>query len=164
VIAAGGRTAVDYFNDAQRRGPKAFLTALAYEMAGKPALAAREWAEAARVVRERLQAEPPGSNRDLDQMFLAIALAWSGRRTEAAEIVANLEPAQREMEHPPLANPLARYYAACGDAAQAVRWLKVLPMSTGILNTSTPWWDKVRDAPEFKALLGPARERPKDGT
>jgi tetratricopeptide (TPR) repeat protein len=162
VIAAGGRTAVDYFSDAQRRGPKAFLTALAYEIAGKPALAAHEWAEAARVVRERLQAEPPGSNRDLDQMNLAIALAWGGQRSEAAEIVANLEPAQREMEHPPLASLLARYYAALGDAAQAVRWLKAIPpLGPGSLRVSTPWWEKVQDAPEFKALLVPAQnEKP----
>ena len=107
VIAAGGLTAVDYFSDAQRRGPKAFLTALAYEVAGKPALAAHEWAEAARVLRERLQAEPPGETHDLDQMFLAIALAWNGQRTEAAEIVASLEPAQTEADHPPLAGTLA---------------------------------------------------------
>jgi tetratricopeptide (TPR) repeat protein len=162
VIAAGGRTAADYFNDAQRRGPKAFLTALAYEIAGKPALAAHEWDEAARVLRERLQTEPPGLNRDLDQMYLAIALAWNGQRTEAAEIVANLEPAQREMEHPPLAGPLARYYAACGDAAQAARWLK----SVGSLGfkMSTPWWEKVRDAPEFKGLLVPVQGPTKGGS
>jgi len=112
VVAASRLTTTDYFNDAHHRGPKAAMLALAYNRAGKQALATLEWDEAIQLLRARLQNQPT----DFDRVFLAIALAWRGLKPEAAAIVATIEPAQREMTHPTLDEMLAEYYAALGDA------------------------------------------------
>ena len=123
VLTAEGRTSVEYFTDAQFREPKAFLTALAYQIAGKENLAAHEWDKSIAILRQRLKETP----NELDEINLGIALVKRGRADEAAQEVDAIAAAQREMDAPTYPSSLARYYAAKGDAAQAVAYLRKLP-------------------------------------
>lgn len=150
VMEAGGRTAHDYFDDAIFRGPKAFLVALACHLAAKPALEAEEWDEGIRVLRQRLAAQP----LPVDEVLLAVGLAWQGSRKEAAQIMSAIEPAQREMEVSPLNIEIARYFAAIGDAPDACHYLRTVPPGVLRWQHNEVWFERIRSAPEFRALFG----------
>jgi tetratricopeptide (TPR) repeat protein len=166
VIAAAGLTATDYFDDSNYRGPKAFYSALACEMAGKRAAADREWDAGIAVLRERLQdGQSQGSMADFYRILLAIAFAWKGNESEAASIMAPLEAAQREVPNDDLAGFFARYHAARGEARQAISCLgppTMLRNAWGI--QMNPWFMKIRNTPEFRAYLAELeRAQPRDG-
>jgi len=159
VLAAAKLTARPYFEDSIVAGPRAWGTALAYRIAGKDALARTEWRTAETVLRQRLRDRP----NEVDQVRLAMTLAWLGENDEAAQIVAPIEAAWREDLTKPRAKELARYYAARGDAAKAVLYLReVVNFSsfiTDALLPLDPQWDKLRGQPEFEALLAEGKAR-----
>jgi hypothetical protein len=88
---------------------------------------------------------------------LAITLAWLDQREEAARLIGEVEPLWKEQPTLGSSRLLALYYAALGDAARAVPYLrasvdgnvftsrKVIPLD--------PSWEKIRGQPEFEALL-----------
>jgi TolB-like protein/Flp pilus assembly protein TadD len=168
VIAAGAQTARDYFEDLYVPGPKAWRLALAQRIDGKDSLAQQEWQRAEAVLRQRLQVTPGNQN---DQAALAATLAWLGRREEAAKLIAPIEAQVRES--PPRVSGfapdhlrilyLSYYYAGLGEAAPAVSYLRQLLNRRELLTSKTipldPWWDKIREQPEFVALLAEAKTR-----
>ncbi|WP_415910863.1 TIR domain-containing protein [Oleiharenicola sp. Vm1] len=153
VITAAKLTARPYFEDTTVAGPRAWGLALAYRIAGKEALARTEWRAAETVLRQRLR----DRSTEIEQAKLATTLAWLGEDEEAARIMAPIETAWREDLTKPRARDLARYYAARGDAARAVPYLReVVGFSSFItpaLLALDPNWDKLRGQPEFEQLL-----------
>jgi tetratricopeptide (TPR) repeat protein len=153
AIEAGGLTAGDYFDDAQYRGPKAYLLALAYGMSGKPALAEQQWNEGIRVMRDRLEKRPS----DVDRINLAIGLAWKGDKAEAAAIADPIAAEQREMAQGKFPASLAEYYAGIGDGADTVFFLRVLQRQFSHVRPKAleldPWFDRVRQTPEFREFI-----------
>jgi tetratricopeptide (TPR) repeat protein len=154
VIENAGSTAADYFADAAFRGPKAFMCALAFEHAGKSALAREQWAVAVEVLRKRLaNAELRKEPTDWDEWELGIALAWKGDAAGAAAIMSGVEAIEREDNDKGLAVQLARYYAGLGGAAKAVPYIRASAPFTAVSVRINPWYCKIRGAAEFNALL-----------
>jgi tetratricopeptide (TPR) repeat protein len=153
VIEAGGLTAGDYLDDADYRGPKAYLLALAYGVEGKQALADQQWDEGIRVTRERLEKLPS----DHDRLSLAVGLAWKGAKAEAAAIADPIEAEQRELQEPTFASLSAYYYAGIGDGANTVLNLRSMRRRFSHVQSreleEDPWFDRVRHTPEFQAFL-----------
>jgi len=156
VIKAAGMTARTYFDDDYVRGPKAWLVAHAHTQAGKPSLALAQWREAESILRQRLRAS---AENWFDRAGLAITLAWLGEQTEAASVLAPAEAVARESAKPLQSVYLAYYHAGCGDAAKAASYLRPALERRELITRKTlsgdPWWDKVRAAPPFLALLPP---------
>jgi tetratricopeptide (TPR) repeat protein len=153
VVEAGGLTASDYLDDADYRGPKAYLLAIAYGMEGKDALADKQWDEGIRIARERLEKLPS----DHDRLSLAIGLAWKGAKAEAAAIAGPVEAQQRELTDPNLGFSSALYYAGIGDGADTVYYLKYMRRRFSHLQAKEleedPWCDRVRHTPEFQKYI-----------
>ncbi|MSU67826.1 MAG: toll/interleukin-1 receptor domain-containing protein [Opitutaceae bacterium] len=155
VVAAATLTARTYFDDGvMPLRPKAWSLALAHRIAGKENLARREWQAAEAVMRQRLKDEPANETY---QVELAITLAWLEQREEAARLIGAVEPVWREEVKRGRQELLARYHAAAGDAAKVVADLPAAIDHTVFMSRKVipldPWWDKVRDAPEFVAAL-----------
>ena len=155
VLEAAGRTTSVYFEE--QRVPKAWFTAQAYELDGKQNLARQQWQAAEAVLRERLRVEPQNM---ILRLTLDDTLTRLGQIEEARADFESIEAAWREQMSASRAQSLARFYAATGEAAKAVSWLRqALNRGAGIdaLRPYTlqldPWWDKIRDSPEFQALL-----------
>ena len=155
VEAAAALTARNYFDDiVMPMRPKAWSLALAHRLAGKDTLARTDWQAAEVVVRQRLKEEPGNNSYKVE---LAITLAWLDQREEAARLIGEVEPLWKEQPTLGSSRLLALYYAALGDAARAVPYLrasvdgnvftsrKVIPLD--------PSWEKIRGQPEFEALL-----------
>jgi tetratricopeptide (TPR) repeat protein len=157
VIEAGGLTAGDYLDDADYRGPKAYLLAIAYATENKQALADQQWDEGIRVVRERLEKLPT----DHDRLNLAIGLAWKGAKSEASAIADPIEAEQRELAEPTLASPSALYFAGIGDGADTVFFLRSIRRRFSHVQPreleEDPWFDRVRHTPEFQAFVAESR-------
>lgn len=164
VTEAAALTARTYFEDAYFRGPKAAMLAVAAQVAGKPALAQQHWQMAEAVLRERLKGMP---NEILDQARLGVALAWLGRSSEVAREMTMLESTARESPNAFLSLLLAQYHTALGDAGRAVPYLRRMVNIRDTLTDRTlpldPWWDKLRGAPEFEALLAEGKARRETG-
>ena len=85
---------------------------------------------------------------------------WALSEVADPDIVAPVEAAWREQMNPGRAAMLAHFYAAAGEAAKAVGWLRLsvnrglglAPLTTFDLKFQ-PQWDKIRAAPEFMELL-----------
>ena len=157
VEAAATLTARNYFEDAiLALRPKAWSLALAHRVAGKEALARRDWQAAEAVLRQRVKDDPAN---EVAQVELAITLAWLEQREEAARLIAAVEPVWREesLRSRGRAPLLARYYGAAGDPVRAAEWLARALDQTVFMSRKVvpldPWWDKVRAAPEFQAAL-----------
>jgi tetratricopeptide (TPR) repeat protein len=154
VLTASALNTDDYFEDLVVAAPKAWLLALAYQEAGKTNLARLQWESAESVLRKRIR-EHPELERYRAQ--LAMTLAWLGRPDEANQEMAPLEAAWREQLDGYYSEWLARYYAALGDKPRAVAyirpWVDIRFKLTRWSLRLDPWWDKLRDDPEFDALL-----------
>ena len=153
VAAAAALTPRDYLEDSAFSGPKAWFVAVAYHAAGKENLAHNYWQAAEKLLRERIGADPKNANYHLQ---LARTLAWLGQADETAREIAPIEAAWQEQMSPRRALSLAQVYAGLGDAAKVVPYLR---QSVNRINQFTdrelrisPWWDKLRGAPEFEAL------------
>jgi Flp pilus assembly protein TadD len=154
TAATAQLTTRDYLEDSAFEGPKAWFVALAYQRAGKENLARAQWQAAEAFLRERIRLDPRSQNY---RMHLALTLAWLGRGKEATDEVAPIEAVWREQMTPFRAARLARHYAALGDASQAVAFLRQA-VNRQVQYTDQemrldPFLDRVRDTPEFAALL-----------
>jgi hypothetical protein len=155
VREAAGRTPRDFLE--QFTLPIAWFTAQAYELEKKENLARREWHAAETLLQEKLRTAP--QRTDFRLLYDETA-ARLGRAAEVRDDVAAIEATWREEVTPLRAYHLAHYYAAAGEAAKAVDWLRqCVNRGVGMSATSVyelrldPWWDKIRDTPEFQALL-----------
>lgn len=154
ALAAAALTTSNYFSDATVPEPVAWMKALAHTQAGRASSAAEEWRAAEAVLRSRLASSPEPL---LTQAELAITLAMLGLKDEAARQFTRYEATMRDQGRPgTLAH--VRYYAAMGDAKKMVAaWTEGRKTSwywfTDEVLTRDPWFDRVRDKPEFKALL-----------
>jgi tetratricopeptide (TPR) repeat protein len=160
VLAAGALGTNEYLVDNLFAGPKAWLTALAYEAVKQQNLARREWEAAEALLRKRLRENPAGGS--IDHAFLGYTLAWLGRAEEAAREIAPFASQYREEPSTRRAGLLATYHAALGDAAGAAPYLRYALENganggyggfTVHLLRLDPMWDRLRGQPEFEALL-----------
>ena len=161
VVAAGALTAKNYFEDTVvPRRSKDWTLALAHLIDGKENLARFDWQKAESVLRQRRRDDP---NNQTYVVELATTLAWLGRSDEAAREVAPIEAAWREELTFARARALAFYHAAAGDATKAAPYLRRALNSTAFTAVPAvrldPWWDKIRGAPEFEALLKEAEAK-----
>ncbi|MEO5960371.1 MAG: hypothetical protein ABIZ49_06235, partial [Opitutaceae bacterium] len=170
VRAAAALTSETYLidNAVVADGPKALSLALAFHLAGQPALARQQWQAAEAVARKELRDEAGLAARGGEQTvraYLAIALVWQGREAEAAREIGPLEAALGEQSQPGLGDLalVARYHASLGNAAKAIPPLRAALNRRSFDSDRTlplnPWWDKIRDQPEFVALLAEAKAR-----
>ncbi len=155
VEAAAVLTARNYFDDAAMPlRPKAWSLALAHQAAGKAASARNDWQAAEAVLRQRLKDDPANARY---QVELATTLAWLGQREEASRLVGLIEPLWKENRNIHQDRMLARFYGALGDAKLAALYLPSAidrtPFTSRKVIPLDPWWDKIRAAPEFEALL-----------
>ncbi|MDB6127095.1 MAG: hypothetical protein JWM35_991, partial [Verrucomicrobia bacterium] len=154
VFRAASLTAKTYFEDGIVVGPKGWFTALAYHLEGKENSARSEWQGVETVLREKLRAR---SGDQLLTVQLATTLAWLGRDDEAAREVQPVESVWHEGLNHYEAFWLAHFYAARGDAAKAVPYLRLglgyHSFLTGPFLVFDPWWDKLRGQPEFDNLI-----------
>jgi tetratricopeptide (TPR) repeat protein len=158
VETAAAVTARNYLEDAiLPLRPTAWSLALAHRLAGKEALARRNWQAGETVLRQRVKESPAN---EVYQVELAITLAWLEQREEAERLIAAIEPVWREEPGVGRAALLARYHGAAGQAGRAAEWLaRALDRTVFVSRKAVsldPWWDKVRGAPEFEAVV---RER-----
>lgn len=145
--------------------PVAGFLAFAYEFEGRTNLAVQKWREAETALRGRLNKTP---NAVVLRLPLAVVLARQGRVEEARREFAVAEASLRERMSPGIAGSLAGFYAACGEAAPAVALLRnavnqgpgVGPLVEADLRLS-PWYDKIRNSPEFQDLLANLPPKPK---
>jgi hypothetical protein len=160
VESAAALSARPYFEDTYFFGPKAWMLALAYRQSGKEALARLQWQAAEKVVRARIEAKP-GEVRE--KFRLATTLAWLGRTGEIPDDIAMLEGVARESENFFIMGEAAHYYAARGDAPQAVPYIRKILNARDNLTDRTlpldPWFDPLHGKPEFEALLAEAKAR-----
>jgi tetratricopeptide (TPR) repeat protein len=137
-------------------GPVAWHTALAHHLEGNANLEIFHWDKAKKELGRRLEGDV-GGLRAHYRVQLATTLAWMGQTKEAQETVGLVEEewngARRTAGR---ARELAGYYAAIGDAKNAVPALeRALAADSGPgglterLLASDPWWDNLRDKPEF---------------
>ncbi len=161
TVTAAAMTSRDYLEDSGFAGPKAWFPALAYQRSGKENLARAQWQLAEVVLRERIRSDPKAGRY---RSQLALTLAWLGRTEEAARELAPIEAAWREQMGPGVARDLARHYAACGEAVQAVMYLRQAVNQAWFYTDQDmrfdPFLDKVRDTPEFAALLANMPKQP----
>jgi tetratricopeptide (TPR) repeat protein len=155
VTTIGGLTSRNYFEDAVLSYPaKSWLIALAAERVGKPNLARTHWDLAAELLRQRAAEAPSLLTR---QVELAITLARLGQREEALALIAKVEPVWREELTRTRPFMLAQFYASLGDAPKAVEYLRLVVdrsvYSTRHVLRRDPWWDKIRESAEFRAML-----------
>ena len=161
TLAAAASTPRDYLEDSMFAGPKVWFPALAYYRSGKENLARAQWQAAEAGLRERMRADPKSESY---RVQLALTLAWLGRAEDAARELAPIEAAWREQLTPFRALELAQHYAALGDGANAVRYLRqgvnrVVQYTDQNIRLD-PFLDKVRDTPEFVALLATLPKQP----
>ena len=154
VLEASALTAKNYFDDQIVAGPKGWLTALAYSIAGKESLARGEWQKVESILRQRVRDRPTDLS---EQGRLAVTLAWLGRNEEAAREIAPVEAAATEGGDDRLIRLVAQFYAAQGNAAKAVpgirRTIRTRSLISGALLSRDPFWMKLRGQPEFEALV-----------
>jgi tetratricopeptide (TPR) repeat protein len=158
ALAAAALTSKTYFDDgALSVRSKEALLALADQQGGRPARAQLVWKQAETTLRAKLRDDPTNTTLLGD---LANVLAWQGQTEEAGRIFAPIEAATREAGTLPLSGAAARYYAALGDAARAVPYLRGIlnrtPTTTPAALRLDPWWDKLRGQPEFDTFLAEA--------
>jgi tetratricopeptide (TPR) repeat protein len=160
VVSAAALTARTYFEDTYFFGPKAWMLALAWRQDGKEALARMQWQAAETAVRERIKTRPDEMR---EKFRLCTTLAWLGRTAEIAAEVATIEGVARETDNYFIQVGAAQFYAALGDAPNAVLYLrKVLNLRDTLTDRTLaldPWWDKLHGTPEFEALLAEAKAR-----
>ncbi|MBI2813054.1 MAG: TIR domain-containing protein [Opitutae bacterium] len=146
--------------DRSYHGPKALLTGLAHQRAGRPDAAAAQFREAERLLREHLAAD--SDNEELHTV-LAVTLACAGRGTEARNELALVEPLVKgrtpSIYRGSLVLTIAQAYAVLGDYRQLAPWLRKLlaepsqfPFTPASLRLD-PRFSGVIDAPEVQALL-----------
>ncbi len=155
AAAAAALTAKNYFEDSVvPRRAKDWSLAIAHRLEGKENLARLDWQRAETLLRQRLSDDPNSQSRAVE---LATTLAWLGRTDEALQLVAPAEAAAREEPSRQRSRPLAYFYAALGDAAKAVPYLRHSLNQSVFLTSRTlvldPWYDKLRGQPEFEAFL-----------
>ncbi len=159
VIEAAAFGTNDYLADNAYTGPKSFLVAQAYRVAGRDNQARLLWQEAESLLRQRVQEYPIGNR--FDRARLAVVLAWLGQRDAAAREIAEMEKFANEAPSVASAMILAWYYAALGDAGKAEPHLSLLltrGQFGGLGGFSVyqlrldPIWDKLRGQPAFEAL------------
>ncbi len=155
AITAAALTTKNYFEDAVSVRSKEALLALAHQQAGRPNQAQLAWKQAENTIRARLTND---SNNTILTSDLAKTLAWQGRTEEAKRLFAPIEAAM--LEAGTSSQSAAQFYAALGDAGQAVAWLhKVLyrfPETTPSVLKVDPTWDKLRGQAEFDTFLAEA--------
>ncbi len=159
--------AVDYLEDNFYTGPKSYLLAHAYELAGQPALALEQWQLAERVVREKLAAN---SNERYMRPMLAVMLAAQHRMDEARQIVATCAADQRIIGDWVNRELLAEAYGWLGEPDRAIALLSGERRSTqvwGEVSAATlatePRWDTLRDRPGYAQLLEQLRRAENGG-
>jgi tetratricopeptide (TPR) repeat protein len=157
VIEAAERTSKKYIEHwIVFSGPVGWYRALAYRIQGNSLLETFYWKEAREELKSRL--EKAGGLHAHYRVQLATTLAWLGKREEARRVVQVVEA---EWEGANLtagrARELAGYYASIGDARNAIPMLeRALAADSGPGGLTThllhadPWWDKLRDTPEFR--------------
>ncbi|MES1166513.1 MAG: hypothetical protein ABUL68_00785, partial [Pseudomonadota bacterium] len=148
--------AADYLEDNYFTGPKAFLLAQAYELAGQPGPAAEQWQLAERTVREKLTVDPGGSWRAM----LAVSLAGQHRLVEA-KALADACAADDRLKKDTLAlEDVADAYIRLGEPARAIALLRTIPAAPvhagGVFAATLaaqPQWDGLRGQPGYAQLL-----------
>jgi TolB-like protein/Flp pilus assembly protein TadD len=166
VLEAVGRTTSAYFDGEAM--PKAWFSALAYEIDHKDNLARQQWLAAETVIRERLRADPQS---ELLRMDLAITLAKLGRTADARAEFDPVEAVWREQPGVVKNIWLARFYAVTGDARNAVASLRqslnrlsvdpeTFKGATSLTIPLDPWWDPIRGSAEFRELVAHPPEPP----
>jgi Tfp pilus assembly protein PilF len=156
ALAAAALTTSTYFSDALVAGPVAWMKAFAHRQAGRESAAIEEWRAAEAVLRARLAASP---DTLLTHAELATTLAMLGRKAEASKAFARYEAAMRDQGRPGTL-PAVRFHAAMGDAkrtADAIREARKpgLFWVSDVVLAHDPWFDRVRDSKELKALAIP---------
>ena len=159
--------AADYLEDNFYSGPKSYLLAHAYELAGQPMLALEQWQLAERVVRERLAAKP--DDRFMRPM-LAVLLAAQHRTAEARQTAAACAADERVMDVRIARELLAEAYERLGEPDRAITLLSGERPSTqdwGDVSAATlaaePRWDTLRDRPGYPQLLEQLRRAENGG-
>ncbi len=151
--------AVDYLEDNFFTGPKAYLLAQAYELAGQPERAAEQWLLAERTVREKLVADPGAMPW---RAMLAVTLAGQHRIVEAkaaAEACAGDDRIKLDLNVLAI-EETANAFCRLGDAPRAIALLRTLAHFTvdyGFVSAATlavdPRWDPLRGQPGFAELV-----------
>lgn len=154
ALSVAALTTSTYFADTLVGQPVAWLKALAHQEAKRESAAAQEWRAAEKVLRERLAANPDAL---LTQAELAVTLAMLGRKEEATKQFARYDAAMREQGRTSTVTQI-HFHAAMGDTKRAVAALRESRKGTPIWSTDAvlardPWFDRIRDKPEFKALV-----------
>jgi TolB-like protein/Tfp pilus assembly protein PilF len=149
--------AADYLEDNFYTGPKSYLLAQAYELAGQPTLALEQWQLTERSVRDRLASNP---NEIFLRPTLAVVLAAQQRAAEARQAAAACEADERIRGNWLARGILAEAWVRLGDPDHAIVLLSGDRGSTRVLGDVTaatlaadPRWDALRHRPGYAPLL-----------
>jgi TolB-like protein/Tfp pilus assembly protein PilF len=148
--------AVGFFEDNFFLGPKAYLLAPAYELAGQRERAAEQWQIAEHSIREKVLAEP---QRTVWRPMLAVTLAARGRTTEAQSTADSCAADERVMSEVKSIEYTAEALVRLGRSAQAIELLQTAAGQHGwhFVSAATlaadPRWDPLRALPEYASLL-----------
>jgi TolB-like protein/Tfp pilus assembly protein PilF/predicted Ser/Thr protein kinase len=147
----------DVYEDQAWHAPKSWFVAESHRLLGNPEDAKPHYLQAVSYLEPKL-----AENLQDDRLSIAlsIALAGLGRTDEAARLIAGVverTPASRDAINGPTNLLLqAIVHAGMGDSATALRVLDTIlncpfQVSPAYLRIS-PYWDKLRDLPEFQEL------------
>jgi TolB-like protein/Flp pilus assembly protein TadD len=148
--------AADYLEDNFYTGPRSFLLAQAYELAGQPERAAEQWPLADRTVREKLAARP---DTIWWRSMLAVILTGEHRPAEA-KTIADACMADERLKPDTVATAyVAQAYIRLGELPQAIAALRTIPgaavrndISAATL-AADPRWDALRNQAGYAELV-----------
>ncbi len=152
--------AVEFFDDNFFFGPKSYLLAPAYELAGRRERAAEQWHIAERSLREKVLTEP---QRTVWRPMLAVTLAAQGRTTEAQSTVDICAGDERVMSEVKSIEYTAEAFLRLGRSARAIELLQTAAGQHGwhFVSAATlaadPRWESLRSLPGYLPLLADFR-------
>jgi TolB-like protein len=157
----------DYLEDNFFAGPKSYLLAGAYELAGQPVLAQEQWQLAEKVLREKAAANP--SDRFFRPM-LAVLLAARHQVEEARQVAAACAADPRIMNYWIAREILAEAHVRLGEPDRAIALISGPRRTTedwGYVSAATlaadPTWDALRSRPGYAGLLEELRRAENGG-
>lgn len=155
-----GRLPEPLFSDRTYHGPRALLAGMSHRSGGRSEVAALQFSEAERVLRQHLVNDP--DNESLHAV-LAVSLACAGRAADARTVLGNVEPLvsgrSPNLYRGPLVVMIAQAYREINDIPATARWLRKLfaepsdvPFTPASLRYD-PRFSGVIGEPEIAALL-----------
>jgi tetratricopeptide (TPR) repeat protein len=162
AVRALNSVAYDYFQDNFYEGPKSFLLAQAYELAGQADRAREQWRLAEKRLREKLDDQPDWLS---GKAMLALVVQAQSRPTDAKTLIEDCLADPRFRRDRKAGSNIALALMRMGDPNRALKVLLAGDLTSGAsgylseaMVTKDHRWDPLRGSPDYQAWLRMLRE------